>query len=1270
MHSLFIGIYGSLHRYPWLRRALLLCMVLVLCLFARSLQVTADLSQFLDIDSDGEARQEEGLSIFQNIDLKDRLVFMLQGKDSLTDRVDLLDAADSLQISLGELCEQGLLKRVMGSIEEEDLHQNLGLIYRQLPFYISDSVYSALSLALDSADYAERKVAQCAQTLSLPLALSFAGDVIASDPLELGFPYLRYLHQLNDTSRYTLADGFIFSKDQRILLLFAQPSAGMGVLKASERLTDSLEVITQRIEREWPVTLHCYGSPIVSAYNSKRVTADTMLTVLLAIGLILLLMFLFFRRLRTLPQLFFPVLFGAIFALGLVAIIQQHLSLMALGISAVVIGIALSYSIHVITHACYVQTPQQLLRDLAHPLTLGSITTIGAFAVLIFAKSPLLHDFGLLSSLWLVGTTLFCLVFSPHYLSYDNSCVESAPLLLRLMQGCTKFRRGHGWVVFVLMVFTLVSLFLFHRVRFTSDMRVWNYQPARISEAESLLDSIEGGSKGTVYLTTTAGSQDEVIGYYRALHSTLDSLQRKGEIVSYHDIEHFLFTSQEQQEALNKWTHFWEEGNRSEGLSRAIEQAASGWGFSAAANESLTSVIRADYTPVDYLMGDIITHSLLQDWIHHDTATGSLVLMSRIDVPSSRKATLYPQLMTLPGVSVVDREFFLRSIVESIHSDFNLLLWLSSLLVFAALLISYRRIELALMAFLPMALSWVLILGLMYILGLEFNIVNIILSTLIFGIGDDYSIFVMDGLLREYRDGSPLLEKHMSAIFLSALTVVIGVGVLIFARHPAIRSIALSAGLGIVVVVLISFVLTPFLFHRLITYQVRFGGWPFTWPTLLFTILFLPLFLAVNLFCLLYGLVLTAVGCSSVRKRKLVYRMVRRVFRILFAMSPIRVELGRGVDSLRDGKPKLYIANHQSYLDIPLLLCYLDPLVIVTNRRMANSPFRKILEWLNFPSVSSGYRDLEYVLRRSVEEGYSVLIFPEGTRSSDLRIRRFHHGAFYLADRLELPITPLLIYGSGHALAKRQPFLVRESRVHLLRLELPPHFTADSSQTYATVARRWRAWYEDMYAEAHRAYASTADPFYRLSLMRGFAYKGVAVERAVQSEVKREGYYQFWHEVLPLKGTITCLGDTYGAMPQMMSALSPWRRMVAYLTEEEQLSVAGRVVVANARVSFLRESQRDAFIPVSDVIVLKDLFPKLQTIALEKVLIPCLSSLRQGGCFIAALSKSDSRAEIVKLAGSFGLNLQDERLHPLTLETILFFNRGDDEVQDISPAYV
>ena len=104
----------------------------------------------------------------------------------------------------------------------------------------------------------------------------------------------------------------------------------------------------------------------------------------------------------------------------------------------------------------------------------------------------------------------------------------------------------------------------------------------------------------------------------------------------------------------------------------------------------------------------------------------------------------------------------------------------------------------------------------MVLLGLEFNLINIIISTFIFGVGVDYSIFITEGLLSQARTGnSNILTWHKIAIFFSAAILVIVVTSLLFAVHPAIRSIGLITLIGMASTIMISYSLQPFVFWQM-----------------------------------------------------------------------------------------------------------------------------------------------------------------------------------------------------------------------------------------------------------------------------------------------------------------------------------------------------------------------------------------------------------------------------------------------------------------------
>ena len=115
-----------------------------------------------------------------------------------------------------------------------------------------------------------------------------------------------------------------------------------------------------------------------------------------------------------------------------------------------------------------------------------------------------------------------------------------------------------------------------------------------------------------------------------------------------------------------------------------------------------------------------------------------------------------------------------------------------------------------------MVLSWFMVQGYMAILGLEFNLINIVIATFIFGVGVDYSIFITEGLLSEARTGSrDVLTWHKIAIFFSAAILIIVVTSLLFAVHPAIRSIGLITLIGMASTIMISYCLQPFAFRQL-----------------------------------------------------------------------------------------------------------------------------------------------------------------------------------------------------------------------------------------------------------------------------------------------------------------------------------------------------------------------------------------------------------------------------------------------------------------------
>ena len=97
-------------------------------------------------------------------------------------------------------------------------------------------------------------------------------------------------------------------------------------------------------------------------------------------------------------------------------------------------------------------------------------------------------------------------------------------------------------------------------------------------------------------------------------------------------------------------------------------------------------------------------------------------------------------------------------------------------------------------------------------------------------------------------------------------------------------------------------------------------------------------------------------------------------------------------------KPAVIICNHQSHLDLMCLMLLTPKIVFLTNDWVWHNPFYGfIIRQAEYYPVSEGIDTLMPRLRSLVERGYSIAVYPEGTRSPDCRLGRFHQGAFYIA---------------------------------------------------------------------------------------------------------------------------------------------------------------------------------------------------------------------------------------------------------------------------------
>lgn len=156
----------------------------------------------------------------------------------------------------------------------------------------------------------------------------------------------------------------------------------------------------------------------------------------------------------------------------------------------------------------------------------------------------------------------------------------------------------------------------------------------------------------------------------------------------------------------------------------------------------------------------------------------------------------------------------------------------------------------------------------------------------------------------------------------------------------------------------------------------------------------------------------------------LIYHAARAVtLKIGIPGAKFRYKVDPSVDF---NKPSVIVCNHQSHLDLISLLSLTPKLIFLTNDWVWHSPFYGFLiRHAEYYPASKGIENLMPQFRSLIARGYSIAIFPEGTRSFDCKIARFHQGAFYVAQELGLDIIPIFLYGTGRVLRKKTYHLAK-----------------------------------------------------------------------------------------------------------------------------------------------------------------------------------------------------------------------------------------------------
>lgn len=807
MQKIFLPLYRFFSHRKMLMISIMIVSTAVFLFFGLRLHFEEDISKLLP-----ESSVESQLA-FSSIQLKDKIYIQVTSADDPLSPEVLAERTDEfIDLLFEKDSTSQFISNVLYKLEPEMAINALDFVLEHIPSFIDTAAYRDFEKAMEP-EAVERQM-WINYNMMMEDEMGDITQAIAYDPFNLRGAVLGDAIE-GATGSFNIIDGHFFCPDSTVAISYLAPAFRSLDSWSATHFAKMLSKAQKEFEATHPdVKVHAHGDPIGSVSNAGRIRSDLVVTVGISIVLILILIGLCFRSFSFISELLLPIVYGMAFSMACIYWIKGGMSLMALGLGAIVLGVAISYCLHVLIHHFFVGDPEKLLLDESTPVSLGCITTVGAFCSLLFTESDLLRDFGMFASFALLGSTFFSLAFLPHFLPRRHAKADDKTFRRISRLNNLPFDKK-PWFLALMVIILVVGIAFSGKVKFDSDLRNLDYNSPAEVEAEGLFNEKNNDGFFHLYFATVSTDIDEALEADKSLMTKLDSLKQKGLVHGYTDMIPKLFiTQEEQKQRIAAWNAYWTPERKREAV-RMVDKGAMEFGLDPIMFYEFKDLLDAEYEPASLMESGVIPDNLLGNFIECNDDNQYMVFTD-VSMHFDEKDLVTDALVTNPKTFVLEPFYYCKSMVEVIHDDFNIAVWISSLFVLIILLVSFRNIITALLSFLPMVISWFMVQGYMALLGLEFNLINIVIATFIFGVGVDYSIFITEGLLSEARTGSrDMLTWHKIAIFFSAAILIIVVTSLLFAVHPAIRSIGLITLIGMASTIMISYALQPFVFRQL-----------------------------------------------------------------------------------------------------------------------------------------------------------------------------------------------------------------------------------------------------------------------------------------------------------------------------------------------------------------------------------------------------------------------------------------------------------------------
>ena len=749
----------------------------------------------------GSNEVHRSIRFLRESNFSDKVVLSLELASPEHTTRDLLLAVDRLTESL----KPPLVTDVVSGAPGTNVVEEMLAFLEYTPQLIDEQALSLIEQKISPAGVKESLRRNYRQLLTP--ASTFMTPFVRSDPLGIKSGVLVSLQKLSSSLGYdvTIEEGHFVSRDGKHAMLILETPVVLTDGFGSRRL---MSYLRKQLEGLPPfISVDIIAGHLHTISNEDVMKKDIRLTLTIASVVFLCLFVIVFRDIKAVMVFLLPVV-SVLVSINLSSLVLKELSYFIIGMGGVIAGIAVDYAIHVYVAVRASGGRADAVKDITKPVVTGALTTISVFAAFFFSSVQGYHQLAFFSILSIVLCLIGALLILPHFLG-GRSHKRFFGMLREQSQGSrpkAKSRKLSALTPDRIRIacwgIAIVTAVIFScRVTFNSDISEFDGSEPEIIQAEQKFHLVWGGKDKPAVFVVPGKTLEEALLHNERIYQEAAAQVGEDEFSSFAAI----WPSKQTRHAnAMRWQAFWKQGKEAM-LKKLLRKHGPEYHFSEDAFSPFFEHLYAGTMVQDEPEG-LSFFKMLKERFVVKKQNGYQALSFFPDEDQSVTA-LTAISSRYPGTFLVSRKTLSRALSRSVSSEIVFLSGIAALFIPAMTCLLLKDIRLAALAMVPVVTGTMVVLGMISLLGLSLNAPSMIAAMVVVGLCIDYGIFMVYTCRYHLQTGTRM------AVSLSALTTLIGAGVLLFAKHPVLFSIGVTLVTGVLSGYVASLIVVPALYR-------------------------------------------------------------------------------------------------------------------------------------------------------------------------------------------------------------------------------------------------------------------------------------------------------------------------------------------------------------------------------------------------------------------------------------------------------------------------